>query len=90
MPTSAKHICPCSQEGLESGEPGTDDGRFYFHLGDALQRVGDNSVSETPSHTSEITVAIPEIIPEIPDIRHKILRLHPKHETLQVPYLNLH
>lgn len=33
------------QEGLESGEPGTDDGRFYFHLGDALQRVGDDSVS---------------------------------------------
>ncbi|XP_039982986.1 aspartyl/asparaginyl beta-hydroxylase isoform X4 [Xiphias gladius] len=31
------------KEGLESGEPGTDDGRFYFHLGDALQRVGDNS-----------------------------------------------
>ncbi|KAM7369559.1 hypothetical protein PAMP_010876 [Pampus punctatissimus] len=31
------------KEGLESGEPGTDDGRFYFHLGDALQRVGDSS-----------------------------------------------
>ncbi|EMP36087.1 Aspartyl/asparaginyl beta-hydroxylase, partial [Chelonia mydas] len=28
------------EEGLESGDPGTDDGRFYFHLGDALQRVG--------------------------------------------------
>ncbi|XP_067409811.1 aspartyl/asparaginyl beta-hydroxylase isoform X5 [Emydura macquarii macquarii] len=28
------------KEGLESGDPGTDDGRFYFHLGDALQRVG--------------------------------------------------
>ncbi|CDQ63301.1 unnamed protein product [Oncorhynchus mykiss] len=23
--------------------PGTDDGRFYFHLGDALQRMGDDS-----------------------------------------------
>uniref|UniRef100_A0A4W6FT29 Aspartate beta-hydroxylase n=1 Tax=Lates calcarifer TaxID=8187 RepID=A0A4W6FT29_LATCA len=34
---------PYLREGLESGEPGTDDGRFYFHLGDALQRVGDNS-----------------------------------------------
>uniref|UniRef100_UPI0037E87B5B aspartyl/asparaginyl beta-hydroxylase isoform X5 n=1 Tax=Semicossyphus pulcher TaxID=241346 RepID=UPI0037E87B5B len=34
---------PFLKEGLESGEPGTDDGRFYFHLGDALQRVGDNS-----------------------------------------------
>ncbi|XP_068199603.1 aspartyl/asparaginyl beta-hydroxylase-like isoform X7 [Antennarius striatus] len=34
---------PYLREGLESGEPGTDDGRFYFHLGDALQRVGDES-----------------------------------------------
>lgn len=34
---------PYLREGLESGEPGTDDGRFYFHLGDALQRVGDSS-----------------------------------------------
>ncbi|XP_068568869.1 aspartyl/asparaginyl beta-hydroxylase isoform X12 [Cebidichthys violaceus] len=34
---------PYLKEGLESGEPGTDDGRFYFHLGDALQRVGDDS-----------------------------------------------
>ncbi|XP_058876984.1 aspartyl/asparaginyl beta-hydroxylase-like [Acipenser ruthenus] len=29
------------EEGLESGDPGTDEGRFDFHLGDALQRVGD-------------------------------------------------
>ncbi|KAF7649928.1 hypothetical protein LDENG_00133470 [Lucifuga dentata] len=36
---------PYLKEGLESGDPGTDDGRFYFHLGDALQRVGDKSVS---------------------------------------------
>ncbi|XP_067256375.1 aspartyl/asparaginyl beta-hydroxylase isoform X5 [Chanodichthys erythropterus] len=34
---------PYLREGLESGEPGTDDGRFYFHLGDALQRTGDKS-----------------------------------------------
>ncbi|CAL8324587.1 unnamed protein product [Boreogadus saida] len=34
---------PYLKGGLESGAPGTDDGRFYFHLGDALQRVGDNS-----------------------------------------------
>ncbi|XP_028424802.1 aspartyl/asparaginyl beta-hydroxylase isoform X3 [Perca flavescens] len=34
---------PYLKEGLESGEPGTDDGRFYFHLGDALQRIGDSS-----------------------------------------------
>ncbi|XP_041045841.1 aspartyl/asparaginyl beta-hydroxylase isoform X12 [Carcharodon carcharias] len=32
---------PYLKEGLLSGDPGTDDGRFYFHLGDALQRVGD-------------------------------------------------
>ncbi|XP_043545242.1 aspartyl/asparaginyl beta-hydroxylase isoform X5 [Chiloscyllium plagiosum] len=32
---------PYLKEGLLSGEPGTDDGRFYFHLGDAMQRVGD-------------------------------------------------
>ncbi|XP_074997887.1 aspartyl/asparaginyl beta-hydroxylase isoform X2 [Calonectris borealis] len=32
---------PYLKEGLESGEPGTNDGRFYFHLGDALQRMGD-------------------------------------------------
>nr|XP_056710888.1 aspartyl/asparaginyl beta-hydroxylase [Euleptes europaea] len=31
---------PYLKEGLESGDPGTDDGRFYFHLGDAMQRVG--------------------------------------------------
>ncbi|XP_067107819.1 aspartyl/asparaginyl beta-hydroxylase isoform X12 [Osmerus mordax] len=37
---------PYLREGLESGDPGTDDGRFYFHLGDALQRVGDNSAYE--------------------------------------------
>lgn len=33
------------QEGLESGDPGTDDGRFYFHLGDAMQRVGNKEVA---------------------------------------------
>ncbi|XP_072544091.1 aspartyl/asparaginyl beta-hydroxylase-like isoform X2 [Salminus brasiliensis] len=32
---------PYLREGLQSGAPGTDDGRFYFHLGDALQRMGD-------------------------------------------------
>ncbi|ETE61102.1 Aspartyl/asparaginyl beta-hydroxylase, partial [Ophiophagus hannah] len=31
---------PYLKEGLETGDPGTDDGRFYFHLGDAMQRVG--------------------------------------------------
>lgn len=28
------------QEGIDTGHPGTQDGRFYFHLGDALQRLG--------------------------------------------------
>lgn len=28
------------QEGIDSNEPGTQDSRFYFHLGDALQRLG--------------------------------------------------
>ncbi|KAL8182088.1 UNVERIFIED_CONTAM: hypothetical protein K2H54_042963 [Gekko kuhli] len=35
---------PYLKEGLESGDPGTDDGRFYFHLGDAMQRVGNKEV----------------------------------------------
>ncbi|XP_041923356.1 aspartyl/asparaginyl beta-hydroxylase isoform X7 [Alosa sapidissima] len=37
---------PYLREGLESEAAGTDDGRFYFHLGDALQRVGDQSAYE--------------------------------------------
>lgn len=28
------------RQGIESNEPGTSDGRFYFNLGDALQRLG--------------------------------------------------
>lgn len=28
------------QEGIDTGDAGTQDGRFYFHLGDALQRLG--------------------------------------------------
>jgi len=31
---------PLLRDGISSGEPGADDGRFYFHLGDALTRVG--------------------------------------------------
>lgn len=30
------------REGIETNEPGTQDGRFYFNLGDALQRLGRN------------------------------------------------
>lgn len=44
-PLSALNPLSALQDGLESGHPGTDDGRFYFHLGDALQRMGDDSVS---------------------------------------------
>uniref|UniRef100_A0A8C5Q659 Aspartate beta-hydroxylase n=1 Tax=Leptobrachium leishanense TaxID=445787 RepID=A0A8C5Q659_9ANUR len=36
---------PYLKEGLESGEPGTDDGRFYFHLGDAYQRLGNKEAA---------------------------------------------
>ena len=28
------------REGIASNEPGVIDGRFFFHLGDALQRLG--------------------------------------------------
>lgn len=31
------------QQGIETNEPGTQDGRFYFHLGDGLQRLGRNN-----------------------------------------------
>ena len=31
---------PLLRGGISSGDPGADDGRFYFHLGDALTRVG--------------------------------------------------
>ncbi|XP_050076125.1 claspin-like [Anopheles maculipalpis] len=31
------------QEGIATDQPGTQDGRFYFQLGDALQRLGRNS-----------------------------------------------
>ncbi|XP_036763425.2 aspartyl/asparaginyl beta-hydroxylase isoform X6 [Manis pentadactyla] len=37
---------PYLKEGIESGDPGTDDGRFYFHLGDAMQRVGNKEAHE--------------------------------------------
>lgn len=30
------------REGIDTEEPGTQDGRFFFHLGDALQRIGRN------------------------------------------------
>lgn len=31
---------PLLREGIKSGEPEADNGRFYFHLGDALNRLG--------------------------------------------------
>lgn len=30
------------REGIDTEEEGTQDGRFYFNLGDALQRLGRN------------------------------------------------
>jgi aspartate beta-hydroxylase len=30
------------REGIDTNAPGTQDGRFFFHLGDALQRLGRN------------------------------------------------
>ena len=32
---------PYLQKGIDSEAPGTVDGRFYFHLGDAYQRIGE-------------------------------------------------
>lgn len=31
---------PLLRDGISSGQTGADDGRFYFHLGDALTRIG--------------------------------------------------
>ena len=31
---------PLLRNGISSGEAGADDGRFYFHLGDAFTRIG--------------------------------------------------
>lgn len=35
-----EHAVQYLREGIETGHEGTQDGRFYFHLGDALQRLG--------------------------------------------------
>lgn len=40
------------REGIDTNEPGTQDGRFYFNLGDALQRMGRN---EEAREVSEVT-----------------------------------
>lgn len=34
------------QEGIDTNETGTQDGRFYFNLGDALQRLGRNDEAQ--------------------------------------------
>jgi aspartate beta-hydroxylase len=34
------------QEGIDTNETGTQDGRFYFNLGDALQRLGRNEEAQ--------------------------------------------
>lgn len=35
-----KQAIPYLQEGLDSGEEGTQEGKYFFHLGDALYREG--------------------------------------------------
>lgn len=37
------------REGIETNEEGTQDGRFYFNLGDALQRLGRNEEAQEVS-----------------------------------------
>lgn len=39
LPTAILYL----SRGIETNETGTQDGRFYFHLGDALQRLGRNN-----------------------------------------------
>lgn len=34
------------KEGIDTNEAGTQDGRFYFNLGDALQRLGRNDEAQ--------------------------------------------
>ena len=36
-----KEAIPLLEEGIKSKAAGTSEGKFYFHLGDALQRIGE-------------------------------------------------
>lgn len=40
LDNNLQHAVVFLQQGIDSGENGTSDGRFYFTLGDALQRLG--------------------------------------------------
>ena len=37
-----KESIPLLMDGIATNDTGTNDARFYFHLGDALQRLGNN------------------------------------------------
>lgn len=39
LPAAVLHL----RKGIQSNESGTQEGRFYFHLGDALQKLGRNA-----------------------------------------------
>lgn len=43
-------------KGIQSNENGTQEGRFYFHLGDALQRLGKNGEAmEVDAHNRKFS-----------------------------------
>lgn len=42
------------REGIETNEEGTQDGRFYFNLGDALQRLGRNEEAQKVSFSFKL------------------------------------
>ena len=42
-----KEAIPYLREGIASNAPGVIDGRFFFHLGDALFRVGQHNEVRT-------------------------------------------
>lgn len=41
------------QEGIDTNETGTQDGRFYFNLGDALQRLGRNEEAQKVGNNND-------------------------------------
>lgn len=49
------------QEGIDTNEPGTQDGRFYFNLGDALQRLGRNDEARAVCNEFVCSHIIPTI-----------------------------
>lgn len=45
---------PLLSRGTESNEPGTQEGKFYFHLGDALHRTNKTAEVVVGQHFSQI------------------------------------